>query len=211
MKGRRRNLTTTEKAILAALIAGAVILSPMGHKVVLALAKYYLKKWWDAGGPYVPPEKDPEQVRDSLHRLKRRGYVEWRYDKNKKVIELKLTKEGKKFFGECRYEDVAIPTPEVWDGKWRLFMFDIPEKSRSFRNALRDKLKRLGFFKVQKSVWVYPFECEKEIGYICDFFGIRHFTLMFRVKIDQDSILRKYFLNQGILLNEHMRANAHEV
>lgn len=43
-----------------------------------------------------------------------------------------------------------------WDKKWRLVIFDIPEKQRSLRENFRRKLKELGFGMVQKSVWVSP-------------------------------------------------------
>jgi len=69
-KRRWRDLSKTEQAILIALIGSAVVLNPMGGRVVVNIAKYYLKKWWDKGGPYIPPEKDPERVRNSLYYLK---------------------------------------------------------------------------------------------------------------------------------------------
>lgn len=40
-----------------------------------------------------------------------------------------------------------------WDGKWRIIIFDIPEKNRQIRNLLRYRLKEWGFIKWQKSVW----------------------------------------------------------
>lgn len=41
-----------------------------------------------------------------------------------------------------------------WDGKYRLVLFDIPEKNRIVRNSFRRKLKELGFLGWQQSVWV---------------------------------------------------------
>lgn len=40
-----------------------------------------------------------------------------------------------------------------WDGKWRLVVWDIPEKRRLARDLLRFKLKQLGFTQWQKSIW----------------------------------------------------------
>ncbi|MBI2593531.1 hypothetical protein HYW44_02730 [Candidatus Daviesbacteria bacterium] len=42
---------------------------------------------------------------------------------------------------------------EDWDGKWRIIIFDIPEKQRKIRRILRGKLKEWGFKPWQKSVW----------------------------------------------------------
>jgi len=199
-------MSNVDKAILITLIGGALLTSPFAGQFVYRAAKRLLKKWWDEGGPYVPPEQDPAQVRDSLYRLKRNKYIEWKLDKKKSFVKLELTGKGRKFFAEQKFADTKIPSQEKWDGRWRFFMFDIPEKSRSFRNALRAKLKDLGFFQIQKSVWVYPFECEKEMAYIGEFLGIRHFTLMFTAKIEKDTILRKHFIHKNILSRSHLRA-----
>lgn len=45
-----------------------------------------------------------------------------------------------------------------WDRKWRIVVFDIPEKSRKTRNYLRAKLCELGFGMLQESVWISPFD-----------------------------------------------------
>ena len=193
-----------EKAILIGLVGGAIMFSPMGSKVVIALARYYVKKWWDEGGPYMPPEADPEQVRQSIYKLKRNDYVKWKFDKRRNIAMLELTPKGKKVFGRAKLDDITIIKKDKWDGQWRFFLFDVPEKRRSFRDVLRAKLKNLGFFQFQKSVWIYPFECEKELRYVCEFLGITSYTIMFTAKIDNDRILRRYFLREGVLLRRHL-------
>lgn len=200
----RQTRKNIEKAILISLIGGTVLISPMGGRVVLAFAQYYLMKWWNKDGPYIPPEADPSQVRESIYNLKRRKYVRWKYDKKKEGAVLELTAKGRKIFGKRSFDDVLIPNPRNWDGRWRFFLFDIPEKRRSFRNALRDKLKKIGFFQFQKSVWIHPFECENELQYICEYLGIKPYTIAFTAKIDNDRILRRYFLRKGILLRYHV-------
>jgi DNA-binding transcriptional regulator PaaX len=37
-----------------------------------------------------------------------------------------------------------------WDEKWRIVAFDIPEKFKTGRDALRRKLKEVGFHELQK-------------------------------------------------------------
>lgn len=81
-----------------------------------------------------------------------------------------------------------------WDGKWRLVVFDIPEKIRGARGALRHKIKELGFYELQKSVWVLPYECKKEIDFIVEFFNLReyvHFGIL--ESIDNEPHLKKVF------------------
>ncbi|MEK7664771.1 MAG: CRISPR-associated endonuclease Cas2 [Patescibacteria group bacterium] len=63
-----------------------------------------------------------------------------------------------------------------WDGKWRIVVFDVPEKLRRGRDALREKIKKLGFYELQKSVFVFPYNCKDEIDFIIEFFGIRKYV-----------------------------------
>ena len=59
---------------------------------------------------------------------------------------------------------------QKWDGLWRIIIFDISEDKKTDREALRQKLKRFGFYHLQKSVFVFPYDCEKEITALADFF-----------------------------------------
>lgn len=51
-----------------------------------------------------------------------------------------------------------------WDGKWRVVIFDVPEKQRKTRDDLRFELKKLGFGSWQKSVWVTPFNLSEKLN-----------------------------------------------
>lgn len=117
-----------EAAILYTLLGGALVISPMGGRVVIDLAAYYFKKWWDKDGPYIPPERDPEKIRESLYKLKRNNYVTWKYNGKENEIKFELTAKGKKFFGRTKFNELKIPQQEKWDKKWRFFLFDVPEK-----------------------------------------------------------------------------------
>src|SRR3989344_4593151 len=59
-----------------------------------------------------------------------------------------------------------IKKPARWDKLWRLVIFDIPEEERTGRMALAAKLKELGFYPLQKSVFIHPYECKDEIDFI---------------------------------------------
>ena len=63
-----------------------------------------------------------------------------------------------------------------WDNKWRMVVFDIPEKMRSSRNILRDRLKYVGFYELQKSVFVFPHDCRDEIEFIVEFYNLRKYV-----------------------------------
>lgn len=63
-----------------------------------------------------------------------------------------------------------------WDKKWRMIIFDVPEKKSKERRALSSKLKDLGFYPLQESVYIYPFECQNELDFICGFLSIDRYV-----------------------------------
>jgi DNA-binding transcriptional regulator PaaX len=77
---------------------------------------------------------------------------------------------------EYELDGMVIPTPKKWDKKWRVVIFDIPEKKRSARYYLKDKLDNLGFIQLQKSTYIYPFSCEDQIRCICSVYGVSKYV-----------------------------------
>lgn len=53
---------------------------------------------------------------------------------------------------------------KTWDRKWRIVIFDIPEKKKRLRESLRRKLIDLGFGRWQKSVYIIPHDIRDEIN-----------------------------------------------
>jgi DNA-binding transcriptional regulator PaaX len=104
-----------------------------------------------------------------------------------------LTEKGKLKILTYHFEKMKIKGGK-WDGKWRMVIFDIPEKLKSGRNALRNKIKELGFYELQKSVWVFPYECKDEIDFIIEFFGLREYVRFGILEsIDNELHLKKIF------------------
>lgn len=68
------------------------------------------------------------------------------------------------------------------DGLWRVVIFDIPEKQRIKRDLLRQKLKEFDFKMIQKSVFVSPYICEKEISELCNILGLKNEVSILTVK-----------------------------
>lgn len=101
------------------------------------------------GTPYKPGS-----YYNAIRRLTDEGHIEkFRTEKEKK-IHVRLTKQGKRFIKE--HQASIRRVPRSWDKKWRIVVFDIPEKKRDLRNNLRGYLKMLGFGKVQRSIWISP-------------------------------------------------------
>jgi DNA-binding transcriptional regulator PaaX len=107
---------------------------------------------------------------NTFYALKRRGLI--KFEKKNNQIFISLTEEGKKRTGKYQIDDLKIERPRKWDRKWRIVIFDISSGKRIVREALRGKLKNLGFYQLQKSVWIHPFDCLKEVEFLKNFFGL---------------------------------------
>ena len=87
-----------------------------------------------------------------------------------------LTENGKRKALTYQIDEMKIKKAQKWDKKWRIVLFDIPEKKKKVREALRHHLKNLDFFEYQKSVFVHPHDCKNEIEYIIEFYDIRKYV-----------------------------------
>ncbi len=88
--------------------------------------------------------------------------------------------------------------PKVWDKKWRVIIFDIPEQARSQRNQFRILLKRIGFVKLQASVFISPFPISKEVVEYLQIGGLINHIRILRVdQLDNETeLLKKYCLKK---------------
>lgn len=128
----------------------------------------------------------------AMRNLKRSKLVILKEKDGKFFVE--LTAKGKKKFQEIRIDELKNKTPKDWDGLWRVVIFDIPESKKYGRAALRGKMKEVGFYQLQKSVWVFPYECEKEIELLAELFDISAYVNFITAKRIKDDIkLKKYF------------------
>lgn len=92
------------------------------------------------------------------------------------MMKMILSDAGRKHVLSFDIHRIRLKQPKRWDRSWRIVLFDIPEKLRKGRDALRDKLKELGFRELQKSVFIYPHECRDEIDFVIEFFELRPYV-----------------------------------
>jgi len=126
---------------------------------------------------------------DYLYRLKYIDKEGAGYD----IGELSLTEKGKLKCLDCKLNNLKDNKGE-WDSKWRMIAFDIPDKYKQGRDALRGKLEKIGFCKLQESVFVAPYNCKDEMMLL-----INHFKLSKYVRfgvleyIDNEDYLRSFY------------------
>lgn len=132
------------------------------------------------------------QIRKTFEQLRRKRLIE--ITEINGEIRMVLSENGKKCVIKYELEDLTIPKPKNWDNKWRLIIFDIPEKFHKERRALRIKLDELGFYPLQKSVWLYPYECRNEIDFVVEFFKISPYVrIVEAISFDGDDFIKKEF------------------
>ncbi|MEK9194414.1 MAG: hypothetical protein AAB884_01240 [Patescibacteria group bacterium] len=95
---------------------------------------------------------------------------------------------------QFKLENIRINKPKKWDGRWRLVMFDVSDRQKTARDALRTKLKQLEFYPIQKSVFITPYPCENEVDFISSMFNVRNNVLVLYVeKFEGEEKLKHLF------------------
>jgi hypothetical protein len=96
----------------------------------------------------------------AIERLKELDYIKERGKR------LTITNAGRSALGISIRKTRELLNTKTWDGKWRVVAFDIPERKKKLRDRVRGILKRVGFEQLQKSIWVFPHECEELVQLI---------------------------------------------
>lgn len=132
-----------------------------------------------------------DSYRNTINKLIKRGWIK-KIDKNGKKF-LKLTRDGQL---EALVSKMKLEKNEVkiWDGKWRIVIFDIPEAARLHRDKLRWLLKRNGFMLLQASVFISPYALNREsLDYLRMSKLIGYIRILKVEELDNDSDMRRLF------------------
>lgn len=107
---------------------------------------------------------------------------------------LLLTTKGRNIALRYDIENIKIEPMKRWDKKWRVYLFDIPERHKKARDALCRVFKKMGLCQFQKSVFVCPYECQKETDFVIEFFNLRPYVrYMLSEHIDNELHLKQRF------------------
>ena len=177
---------TATKFLLAFLAAGPLLVIGAALPGLLSAAK----------STSHSSKYSKKQLSNSYRNLKHRKLIEIIEEKNG-TFKVRLTNKGQKRIRELSLDMLTIAKPKKWDGKWRILIFDIPSKPKLYnqaREALRRKIKELSFHQMQKSVWVYPYECEDEILFIAEAFQVqKHIEIITAEKILHAEKIKRIF------------------
>jgi DNA-binding transcriptional regulator PaaX len=133
-----------------------------------------------------------QELKEGIKYLYRLDFIDKEVSKEG-LVKLVLTKKGRLKSLNCRLNNLKNKK-DKWDGKWRMVAFDIPEKYKRGRDSLRRKLKSIGFCELQKSVFVTPINCIKEIKLLVDFFELGKYVRFGVLQsIDNEEYFKKLF------------------
>lgn len=143
------------KEILTLLAGGAVL----GLSLVIPAAPMAL-------APFIIDRKkyDQSTFNRAIDRLEKQKLVEIVYNGDQTLV--KITHEGRVRALRYKLSEVQVKRPKAWDKKWRIVIFDIPEKYKRTREIFRNHLKTMGFYMLQDSVWVHPYPCFDEMEFL---------------------------------------------
>ncbi len=155
-----------QQKVLLLLLGGLALGLSRSPRTAFRLLKGLTKEWQDI---------EKRALKRAIKSLYESKMVEEKYNKDG-TIAIVLSEEGKKKALVYDLDKMEIKKPKQWDKKWRIVMFDIPELKKKEREGLRYRLKYLGFYEFQKSVFVHPFDCKDEIDYIIELYKIKKFV-----------------------------------
>lgn len=175
---RRSKINSAIVGTLA--VAGGLTVALLAPNLAATLGKVLLK-------PY-----ERQGMKRSLSRLLKYGYVEFKVEQGKK--RLRLTPKGEKYAALMGEGKLVPKKPKRWDGKWRILTFDIPERRRGVRDGIRTTLTKLGFHRLQDSVWIYPYDCEELVTILkADFRIGKDMLYVVADAVEFDGPLRSHF------------------
>ncbi len=149
---KRKKKRDIQHAVLAAIaVTGFIAFAAVAGNVLQLLE-------------YLPNEKYNLKYRakSAAGRLVAKKYAVWVQKDDKKY--LRLTPLGRRAV-EFEQAKVALKNKKrKWDRRWRMIVFDIPERRKSIRFRLCAVMRDIGFVRLQDSVWIYPYDCEDFIA-----------------------------------------------
>lgn len=177
------------KNVLAILGAGAAIsatiLLPSSGRIIAPLIRQHPD--WDEWKGF-----NPSYLRRTLRRLREQKHIEIAIENGQEII--RLTRQGKRKILRFSLDTLSIAKPKHWDKKWRLVLYDVPRKDKKMGDIIRQTLQAIGFYGIQKSIYVFPYPCFDQIEFLREYYGLGdNVQYMLVEHIEHDASYKTYF------------------
>lgn len=128
-------------------------------------------------------------VKRTILGLEKRGYIARGNQGN-----FRLTKNGIRRLKKQEIYSMKIKPSAVWDRWWRIVIFDIPNTKKATRVKINENLKNMGFIPIQKSTFLIPYECKKEVAILGEHYSARKYLKYIKAKeVDGEAAFKKHF------------------
>ncbi len=186
VEARKVRLRTNIQHVLLHTIAGVGVLSV----ALLAPNAFQVLRMFDGGKKRM---QNPKYLfGTAFEKLLIKNLIILEQGKNGKYV--RLTTEGEHALAEMVAKKPDTRVHRRWDKRWRMVTYDIKENRKMVRRRLRSLLQCFGFFRLQDSVWVYPYDCEALVILLKADFKIGTEVLYVVVeKIENDKKLKDHF------------------
>lgn len=142
---------------------------------------------------------DKERFKSIIKRLKKRKIIEVYLKDSQEMI--RLTGLGKAQIPFYLLKEMqSVVSRADWDGKWRIVVFDISNDKGKTRDIFRRQLMQIGFFQLQESVFVFPYDCTEEIRYLREILNLKpNVKYIVADSIESETDLVSEFIDRGII------------
>ena len=180
-----RKLSPTTQKIILLLSAGVILGFSTSPARYFKILKAVAQNWKDI---------NEEELKRAIRRLYKSKMISLKENTDGSETMVTITPKGKQKTLTFKIDKLSIKPMKKWDNKWRIVLFDVPEKYSRGRDALRQILKQLGFYEYQKSVFAHPFECQSEIDFVIEYFQLKPWVRFITAdSLDNELHLKKYF------------------
>lgn len=184
-KSRKRLKKKNLKKLILNTVAGAGVLgmAVVAPQALGAMAKLGM----------LPAKRQRESINAARDRLLKQKLLA--RDSNGM---LRITNLGERELQKIEALQGRLPKPKKWDGRWRILSFDIPNRREPARFKIRHSLQTAGFILLQRSVWIYPYDCEDFIALLKAELKIgKDMLYIIADTIEGDAAYRKHFNLKG--------------
>jgi len=180
---------STPKEFLVFLLVGGGIVAAVAISPALLAPAIFISQFQKQN------VKQKKKFSNTCYYLKQKGLIKTNISKGEYSISLTRAGMEKAIKHYVDMEMDKTNKGRKWSGRWWIVMFDIPSDQRVKRNAMRRLIKKLGMHQLQKSVWIYPFDCSKEIQLVKNYFDLsdEYLRIVITNNMGDDKKLRKLF------------------
>lgn len=184
MTNREDTAKLVDEIILFAATSAAIASAVVAPNILIALDKP-LKKLYKK----LDARERAREAKRIVYNMRLQGYLVGSYEHG-----LQLTDKARRRLERIELDRLTVEAQRHWDHWWRIVLYDIPEGKKVARNALHDKLRRIGCIQLQRSVWITPFPCREAVEALSSQYEVDAYVTYFEAKqLDNEPAMLQLF------------------